>query len=62
MLGDLYIQVVDSFLAVIGLGAQFFLMRPWLLPIVPVVLLVLGYGWRARRVAQSGPARGHGAR
>lgn len=62
MLGDLYMQVVDSFLAVIGLGAQFFLMRPWLLPIVPIVLLVMGVGWRARRVAQSGSARTQGAR
>jgi hypothetical protein len=62
VLGDLYIQVVDSFLAVIGLGAQFFLMRPWLLPIVPIVLLVMGFGWRARRVAHSGSPRGHQAR
>ena len=57
MLGDLYMQVVDSFLAVIGLGAQFFLMRPWLLPIVPIVLLVMGFGWRARRVHHRHEAR-----
>ena len=62
MLGDLYMQVADSFLAVIGLGAQFFLLRPWLLPIVPIALLVLGFGWRSRRVAQSGPGRGRLAR
>lgn len=62
MLGDLYMQVVDSFLAVVGLGAQFFLMRPWLLPIVPIVLLVMGVGWRARRVAHSGSSRGPEAR
>lgn len=52
MLGDLYLQVTDSFQAVFGLATQFFLMRPWLLPIVPLVLLVIGVGWRARRVAQ----------
>ncbi len=52
MLGQIYTQVVDSFLAVFGLGAQFFLMRPWLLPLVPITILVMGFGWRARRVAQ----------
>lgn len=51
MLGDLYTQVVDAFLAVIGLGAHFFLLRPWLLPIVPIVLLIMGFGWRSRRLA-----------
>ena len=54
--GDLYIWVVDACMAVFGLAAQFFLLRPWMMPLIPILMLVLFIGWRARRAAAPRPA------
>jgi len=47
-LGDLFLRLIDSFTVVFGLLTQLFHYRPWLLPLIPVTILVLLVGLRMR--------------
>jgi len=51
---DLYLKVVDSFGVVFSLLGQVFKHRPWMVPLIPVALLVIYIGMKMRR---SGPPR-----
>lgn len=55
-IAEAYVRLMDSFQAVFGLVAQLFVTRPWLLPVVPVVLMVVLFGLRARRHAPPAPS------
>lgn len=48
-LGDLYLRVLDSFVVVFGMVAALFVQRPWLLPTIPIALIVVFFALRARR-------------
>jgi hypothetical protein len=51
-LADVYLRVVDSFGVVFSLLGQVFKHRPWMVPLIPVALLVVYVGTKMRR---SGP-------
>lgn len=53
-LADLYLRVVESFGVVFSLLGQLFKHRPWMVPLIPVALLVIYIGMKMRR---SGPPR-----
>jgi hypothetical protein len=48
-LGDLYLKMLESFVVAIGMVGEFFVRRVWLLPAIPVGLLVIVFSFRARR-------------
>lgn len=48
-LGGLYLRVLESFVATFGMIAAFFVRRIWLLPTIPIALLVVFISCRARR-------------
>lgn len=54
-LADLYLRVVDSFGVVFSLLGQVFKHRPWMLPLIPVALLVIYIGMKMRRGAPPRP-------
>ena len=49
-LAELGIRLIDSFVTVFGLIGQVFKYRPWMIPLLPVALMVIYVGVRIRRV------------
>ncbi len=48
-MADLYLRVVESFGVVFSLLGQVFKHRPWMVPLIPVALLVIYFGMKMRR-------------
>lgn len=55
-LADLYIKIVESFGVVFSLVGQVFKYRPWMIPLIPITMLVMYVGVRIRR-GESADAR-----